>query len=96
MRKKVIIKSRVKEGVLDRFLPFLEKNLPNVRGFSGCLKVAVLFDSDSRNLIFDEAWLSIERHRNYLDSIENNGVMDELVSYLESPPKVEYYDHLEL
>ncbi|MBV2122809.1 MAG: antibiotic biosynthesis monooxygenase [Candidatus Thiodiazotropha sp. (ex Ctena orbiculata)] len=96
MRKRVIIKSTIKEGVFDRLIPFLEKNLPNVRGFSGCLKVTVLSDSDSASMIFDEEWLSTEHHLNYLESIKNNGVMDELVSYLESRPEVNYYDQLDL
>ncbi|MCG7872900.1 MAG: antibiotic biosynthesis monooxygenase [Candidatus Thiodiazotropha lotti] len=96
MKKRVIIKSKVKEGVVDRLMPFLEHNLSNVRGFSGCLKVGVLFDSESGSMIFDEEWLSLERHRSYLDSIANNGVMDELISYLESPPEVNYYDLLDL
>ncbi|MCG7922253.1 MAG: hypothetical protein N0C81_11265 [Candidatus Thiodiazotropha lotti] len=53
MKKRVIIKSKVKEGVVDRLMPFLEHNLSNVRGFSGCLKVGVLFDSESGSMIFD-------------------------------------------
>ncbi|MET0081011.1 MAG: hypothetical protein ABW119_21340 [Candidatus Thiodiazotropha lotti] len=96
MRKRVIIKSKVKKGAFDRLMSFLESNLPNVRGFSGCLKVNVLIDSESGSMIFDEEWLSIERHRSYLDTIVNNGVMDQLISYLESPPEVNYYDLLDL
>jgi quinol monooxygenase YgiN len=96
MSKKVIIESTIKVGVLDRLQHFLETNLPNVRGFTGCLKVTVFFDKETRKMIFDEEWLSVECHQDYISAIAGNGVMDELVSFLESPPEIKYLDRMDM
>jgi quinol monooxygenase YgiN len=96
MGKKVVIESTIKAGVLDSLLTFLEVNLPSVRGFKGCLKVSVYLDKESGDMIFDEEWLSVEDHQKYISAIANNGVMDELVSYLESPPVIKYLDAMEI
>jgi quinol monooxygenase YgiN len=96
MRKKVIIESTVKDGVIDRLLPFLATNLPNVRGFPGCLKVTVLINKESGTMIFDEEWLSVDDHKKYINTISGNGVMDQLVSFLESPPDIYYLDRVDI
>ncbi|MEW8624619.1 MAG: hypothetical protein AB2551_02555 [Candidatus Thiodiazotropha sp.] len=96
MRKKVVIESKVKETVFNSLLPFLEKNLPRVRGFTGCLNVTVFFDKESRKMIFDEEWVSVEAHQEYINTIANNGVMDELISFLDGPPEIKYLDCLDI
>lgn len=96
MSLKVIIESTVKEGAFEQLLPFLEANLPNVRGFNGCLNVTVFFNTESRKMIFDEQWVSAEDHKKYLDTIANNGVMGELVSLIETPPEVKYFHRVDI
>jgi quinol monooxygenase YgiN len=96
MSKKVIIESTIKEGVLDSLQVFLKTNLPSVRGFKGCLNVTVFLGKESRKMIFDEEWLSVEDHQGYIDAIAGNGVMGELVSFLESPPEIKYLDRMEM
>ncbi|MET0064575.1 MAG: hypothetical protein ABW176_19980 [Candidatus Thiodiazotropha endolucinida] len=94
MCKKVIIESTLREGILDNLLLFLETNLPNVRGFAGCLNVTVFLDKESRKMVFDEEWLSVEAHQEYINAIVSNGVMGELVSFLEAPPEIKYLDRI--
>ena len=96
MSKKVIIESTVKEGALDRLLPFLTANLTNTRGFAGCLNVTVFLDKKSGKMIFDEEWLSRESHEKYINAIAENGVMSELASFLKSPPEIKYFDRMEM
>jgi quinol monooxygenase YgiN len=96
MSKKVIIESTLREGILDSLLPFLEKNLPSVRGFVGCLNVMVFLDKKSRKMIFDEEWLSVEAHQKYINAIASNGVMGELASFLEAPPEIKYLDRIDI
>jgi quinol monooxygenase YgiN len=96
MSKKVIVASTVNEGVLDKLLPFLEANLPNTRGFKGCLNVTVFLDETTRRMIFDEEWLSVEDHRKYIDAISGTGVMGELVAFLEAPPEIGYFDRMDM
>jgi quinol monooxygenase YgiN len=96
MYKKVMIESTVKEGVLDKLLPFLETNLPNVRGFPGCLKVTVFLNKESGEMILDEEWLSVDHHHDYIKFITDNGVLGELSSFLKSPPEIKYLDRMNL
>ncbi len=96
MGKKVIVESTMKQGVLDRVLQFLEANLPNTRSFSGCMNVTVFIDQKSGKMIFDEEWISVDDHKEYINAIAGNGVMDELVSFLESPPEIKYLDRIDI
>ncbi|MES9927309.1 MAG: hypothetical protein ABW158_04275 [Candidatus Thiodiazotropha sp. 6PDIVS] len=96
MNKKVIIESVIKEDALGNLMPFLECNLSVVREFDGCLGVRVFLDKESRKMIFDEEWTSVEQHQEYLRFIAGNGVMENLVSFLESSPKIKYFDRLEI
>lgn len=93
---RVILESQVTPGKSDAIMPFLEENLPNVRGFKGCRRVDVLFNAETGVMIFDEDWQSIEDHQAYIDFISRNGVMEQLASYLEQPPKVTYLTALPL
>lgn len=94
MSIRVLIGSDIKKSELDRLLPFLTANLPNVRGFPGCLNVTVLLNRESGKMVFDEEWLTADHHQEYIRHITNNGVMDELGSFLESPPDIKYLDRL--
>jgi quinol monooxygenase YgiN len=96
MSIRVFIESGIKKSELDKLLPFLEANLPNVRGFPGCLNVTVLLNKESGKLVFDEEWLTTAHHQEYIKFITNNGVMDELGSFLESPPEIKYLDRLSI
>jgi quinol monooxygenase YgiN len=96
MSVKVLIKSDTKKSELDSLMPFLEANLPNVRGFSGCLSVTVLLNKESGKMVFDEEWQSIDHHQKYIKFISENGVMAELGSFLKSPPEIEYLERLSI
>lgn len=96
MAKKVIIESTVKQENIESMMGFLDKNLSNVREFEGCSQVKVFFNAEDGKMIFDEVWESIEHHHKYISFIAENGVMDELVSFLESPPEIKYFDTVDL
>ncbi len=96
MSKKVVIESTLRDGILSNLMIFLKKNLPHVRGFDGCLRVTVFLDSEARRMIFDEEWLSVEAHQKYISTIASNGIMNELVSFLEAPPEIKYLDRVSI
>jgi quinol monooxygenase YgiN len=96
MRKRVVIESTIKDGAMNRLLPFLKDNLPNVRGFAGCLNVTVFLGEESRKMVLSEDWLSVEDHQRYINAISENGVMGELVAFFESAPEIKYFDRLDL
>jgi len=90
----VSLDTTVKKGRYEELLPFLQKNLPNVRGFSGALSVSIFYDEETNNFLLIEEWLSCEHHQNYIKFISENGVMEQLVAFMEGPPKVQYYSKL--
>lgn len=92
MSIRVAILSKVKPGAQERLIAFLEENLPAVRSFSGCFQVAVLLSPDKTQMLFDEEWYDLAHHEAYIASIEKNGVLHALASYLEAPPEILYFD----
>jgi quinol monooxygenase YgiN len=94
MSTKVIIESTIKSESLGELLPFLEVNLPNVRGFPGCLNVTIFLNKESGDLIIDEEWLTVDDHKEYIETISSNGIMNELISFLQSPPAIKYLDRV--
>jgi quinol monooxygenase YgiN len=88
---RVTLNCSVKPDRFDSLLPFLDKNLPNVRGFRGNTMVKVLFDEENSEMLLDEEWLSVESHKAYLSFIENNGVLAELSQFLVAPPSIKYF-----
>jgi quinol monooxygenase YgiN len=91
MSVRVTLNCQVKPEQLEVLLPFLEKNLPNVRGFDGCLGVIVYFDKQHLEMLLEEEWLSMEQHQTYMQFINDNGILKELGAFFESPPIVKYF-----
>jgi quinol monooxygenase YgiN len=87
---RVTLNCQVKSDQLEALLPFLEKNLPNVRGFDGCMSVSVYFDKESSDMLLEEEWASIEQHHSYIKHIENSGILGELAEFLVSAPVIKY------
>lgn len=87
----VILTSRIRVSNTNALQSFLQQNLPNIRGFNGCFSVEVLLNKEERNMVFFEEWESEEHHRKYIDFIVENGVMEQLNSFLTGPPSVDYY-----
>ncbi len=96
MRIKVVLDMKAKSDLVPKYMKFLEENLPNVRGYEGCESVKVYFNKETKEMAIDEIWASREHHQNYIKFITENGVMGQLISFLEQEPMVRYYDILEL
>jgi quinol monooxygenase YgiN len=90
MSVRVTLSCQVKSDQFEVLLAFLEKNLPNVRGFNGCMSVTVYFDKESSEMLLEEEWLSIEHHQTYIKYIENNGILGKLAAFLASAPVIKY------
>lgn len=92
MNVRVTLNCQVKPDQFEILLPFLEKKLPNVRGFYGCISVTVYFDKGSLEMLLEEEWLSIEHHQTYIKHIESNGVLGALAAFLASAPIIKYLE----
>jgi quinol monooxygenase YgiN len=96
MGVRVTLNCQVKPGQFESLLPFLEENLPNVRGFHGNTKVKVLFDKETSEMLLDEEWLSIDNHKSYIEFISGNGVLEALVEFLVGPPQIRYFKSIDI
>ncbi|MCG8312344.1 MAG: antibiotic biosynthesis monooxygenase [Pseudomonadales bacterium] len=96
MTYQVFIESTANPDTLDSLMNFLEENLPNVRSFKGCLKVSILFDSETHQMLFEEEWITKENHQAYMQSIEENGILGALSEHLLGMPKISYYQKLDI
>lgn len=90
----VVLESETNPAILDSFKPFLEKNLPNVRGFDGCLSVSILHNPETNGFLIYEEWKSEAHHKGYIDAIRPSGVLNQLSSYLTRVPSIKYYTRL--
>ena len=96
MSIQVALNCKVKDEAFKSLLKFLEKNIGNVRGFEGNVRVTVRYDSENNEMLLDEEWLSVQHHENYLKYIEDNGVLSALVEFFKEPPKINYYETINI
>ncbi len=96
MSVKVTLNCKVKHQQFELLLPFLDRNLPNVRGFKGCMGVNVLFDQSNHEMLLDEKWQSVEDHQQYLEFINNNGVLGQLSEFLDEAPAIKYFAEVDV
>lgn len=92
MSIRVTLNCLLKAGQITSIMPFLEENLPNVRGFKGCLGVSVYFDIEQGEMLLEEEWMSVAAHQTYIESIQASGVLAELAAFFEAPPSIKYFD----
>ena len=96
MKKKVILEFKVNSEKIKELMNFLENNLENVRSFKGCSLVKVYYNADDSKMIFDETWKTTAHHKEYLNFITENGIMEKLLSFTVSTPEIKYFDIVNL
>lgn len=92
MSIRVTLNCAVNPGQHKALMSFVEKNLPNVRNFDGCRIVNVYFDKINDEMLLEEEWDNTTQHHNYINHIQNNGILNELASYFQSPPIIKYFE----
>lgn len=92
----VTLQTKVKDGRFKELLPFLEANLPNVRGFAGARSVAIHYNPETEDFLIFEEWASREHHERYLTAITETGVLADLADFLTEPPRIHYYGKLSI
>ena len=90
----VTLEMKVKDGMFEGLLPFLEANLPRVRGFDGAEGVSVLHDQETGRFLLLEEWQSRTHHETYIQFISDKGIMAQLLAFMQGPPEVKYYSKL--
>lgn len=90
----VTLAMQVKDGQYEDLEPFLVEKLPLVRGFDGALSVTVYFETTTNEMLIVEEWKSKEHHTTYMAAISENGVLEQLASFMTALPTVTYYTRL--
>lgn len=96
MSVRVNLNCKIKPNQFNALRPFLEENLPNVRGFKGNMRVSILFDEENNEMLLDEEWLTKESHQSYMNFISQNGVLEGLSSFFSAPPTIKYFDKIDI
>ena len=81
MTVRVTLTCQLNASLYNQLIPFLEENLPNVRGFDGNQRVDVLFDEHKQTMLLDEDWASVKHHQAYIGFIQENGILDQLGAF---------------
>ena len=71
---RVTINSIIKNGDVQNCMDFIKANLGRVRSFDGAMRVSVMLNQNTRELLLDEEWISEPHHQNYIQAITENGV----------------------
>ncbi|AOT07867.1 hypothetical protein [Pseudoalteromonas luteoviolacea] len=90
MSVKVVIECNLTQGKTGELEAFLLANVPTVRCFSGCERVSISFDENSAVMVIDEDWQSVSHHQKYMQFISDNGVLQQLKSFMSAPPTIRY------
>lgn len=90
VRVNLVCSLNVAEQSRDKLRLFLVEKLPDVRRFSGCIYVKVLF-SDDKHLLLEEEWQSVEHHQQYMAHVESNSVLTQLMQFFTGQPEIRYF-----
>jgi len=91
MTIRVTINCALKTEITDQLKVFLQQKVPLVRAFNGCVNCCIYFDESAAEMLIEEQWGSVEMHRQYIQHIENNGVLQQLAGFFSAPPQIKYF-----
>lgn len=87
----VIVHFHAKPGKADALRQFILPAIPHLSELHGCRGGSVFNDLDDPELfVLVEHWDSREAHRAYVEKIESDGTMDDMMPLLAGPPERRY------
>ena len=87
----VIVKFYAKEGKTEELRHFITPAIPSLSELDGCLGGSLYNDIDEPGVfVLVEHWESVEKHKAYVEQIEEDGTMDEMNPLLAKPPERRY------
>ncbi len=92
----VLLEGKAKAEAVDRLKAALPKLFPDTRQYDGCRGItAYISAEDGRTVVFVEYWDTKAHYERYLAWRTETGVIAELVSMLEAPPSIRYFDQID-
>ena len=93
----VLLEIQVKPEAVNELKAMLKKNLPDTRSYNGCQGLDVYGNlDDTGNIVFYERWASREHYQKYLAWRTETGAMNRIGALLTGPPKIRYYERVDV
>jgi quinol monooxygenase YgiN len=93
----VLVELQVKPDAVNEVKGLLKQMLPDTRAYAGCQALDIYGNlEDTGNLVFHERWESRDHYQRYLAWRTETGAFDKLGAKLSGPPKIRYYDRLDV
>ncbi|PCH60501.1 MAG: antibiotic biosynthesis monooxygenase [SAR86 cluster bacterium] len=97
MTVNVLLEVNAKPECLEELKSTFENILPDTRNYDGCVEVRVVGNQDDvLNLILVETWQSRQHYEKYLAWRQETGALEALGALLSQPPRIRYYDDLNI
>ena len=91
MTTTVIVHFHAKQGKEDELRKFMMPAIPRLSELKGCEGGSLFHDIDEPGLyVLVEHWESVDAHKAYIEQIESDGTMDDMMPLLDRPPERRY------
>lgn len=93
----VLVEMQVRPEAVNEVKALLKQTLPDTRAYAGCQRVDIYENlDDTGNLVFYQQWDTREHHQRYVGWRAETGALDKLAGKLTRPPKVRYFDRVDV
>jgi quinol monooxygenase YgiN len=93
----VLLEMQVKPEAVNEVKAFFKEILPDTRAYAGCQGLDVYGNlDDGGNIVLYERWESRDHYQKYLNWRTETGALNQLVSKLAGPPKIRYYERVDV
>jgi quinol monooxygenase YgiN len=93
----VLLEMQVKPESVNEVKAMLKELLPDTRAYAGCQGIDIYSNlDDGGNLVFYERWNTRDHYQKYLNWRTETGVLDKLSAKLAGPPKIRYYERVDV
>ena len=89
----IILEIKAKKGTSSEVLNILRSTLPDTRNYDGCIGLKTYQNQENPDIIvLVEEFENKDKYSKYLGWRQETGVFDNLVTKLEEPPSIRYFD----
>lgn len=93
----VLVDMQVKPEAVNEVKGLLKQTLPDTRAYAGCQRIDIYGDQDDAgHLVFYQQWDTRAHHQRYVDWRTQSGLLGKLAEKLTGPPKVRYFERVDV
>lgn len=91
----VLLEMQVRPEAVNEVKAILKQILPDTRAYAGCQGIDI-YDNldDTGNLVFYQRWETRDHHQRYVAWRTETGLLEKLGAKLTAPPKLRYFDRV--